>query len=157
VVIAMGKKKQPKLADDVKAEHSEVIKQCVVYLQSKAAWLAGFEGDTTGDSTFAGSGKGELGRRHLHKADRTLRRLVGLSSAYMPGRPALTQAELKAKAIVCRVMEQQADTDLTRDERTYVRFFVKEVEDYLSRTANEAPADHTECGTGSGLRLTREG
>ena len=123
----MGRKQ--KKQKPVDAERSEIIEQCVIYLQSKAAWLAGFEGDTTWDGLFAGSGKGELGRPHLRKADQAFRKLVGLSPAYCVGRSPLKFEELKAKAIVCRVMEESADTDLTQDERCFVRFFVREVED----------------------------
>jgi hypothetical protein len=52
-----------------------------------------------------------------------------------PGRPPLSTAELRSKATVCRVMEWEADTELTKDERAYLRFFVRKVEDYLNNSA----------------------
>jgi hypothetical protein len=32
-------------------------------------------------------------------------------------------------------MEWEADTELTKDERAYLRFFVRKVEDYLNNSA----------------------
>jgi hypothetical protein len=47
----------------------------------------------------------------------------------------LSTAELRSKATVCRVMEWEADTELTKDERAYLRFFVRKIEDYLNNRA----------------------
>jgi hypothetical protein len=110
----------------------------VIYLQCKAAYKAGFDADKTGDSTFAGCGKGQLGRHPFRKADKAILKLVGLSPIGAAGRPALTLRELQAKVAVCRVMEWETD-ELSRDERLYVRFFVREVEDYLATTGEVSP------------------
>jgi hypothetical protein len=128
----MAKKKSKPKVKEAKPDGSKIIEQCVIYLQSKAAFKAGFDADTTGDSDFAGCGKGAPGARHFKKADKALRKLVCLSPADRSGAQPLTTDEIKSKATVCRVMEWEADTELTKDERTYVRFFAREVEDYLA-------------------------
>jgi hypothetical protein len=131
-VIAMSKKQ--KRGTKTAPKKSEIIKQCVIYLQCKAAFDAGFAADTTGDGIFAGRGKNGLGIRPFNDAEKAIRRLIALSPIH-GNQPTLTIEELKAKAAVCRVMELESD-DLTPNERTYVRFFVREVESYLATVAS---------------------
>lgn len=73
-----------KRASKTKPEQSAIIEQCVIYLQSKAAFVARFEGDATEDSNFAGSGKKSFGRDYFERADRAVQKLVDLSSAQSP-------------------------------------------------------------------------
>ncbi len=123
----------PKIQGTATAGRSPIIEQCVIHLQSKAAFKAGFEADG-GNFELAGCHKGQLGARHFKKADQALRKLIGLSPAHVPGSSPLTTAELKSKSAVLKVMEWESiETDLTNDERIYVRFLAQEIEDYLEQ------------------------
>jgi hypothetical protein len=51
----MGKKKAKQKPVDT-AKRSEIIQQCVIYVQQLAAYDAGFDVDRTGDSDFASKG-----------------------------------------------------------------------------------------------------
>jgi hypothetical protein len=77
--MAKRKKSNPVAAP----ERSEVIAQCVIYLQQLASYDAGFKADATGDSEYAGRGS------QIGKAKRALGRLVGLSPACIEGKPKL--------------------------------------------------------------------
>ena len=115
------------------APQSEIIEQCVIFLQCKAAFKAGFDADV-GDFIFAGCGKGQGGRQYKN-ADGALRKLIELSRT-VAGNPPLTADELRAEAVVLRgVVAGLADRELTKDEKLYVRFFASEVEDYLEHGA----------------------
>src|SRR6187399_577530 len=72
-----------------RSHKSEIIKQCVIYLQCKAAFKAGFDADTTGDGIFAGAQEGGLGSRPFSDAEKAIRRLTALSPLYGPGGPKL--------------------------------------------------------------------
>ena len=120
----MAKKKKAKPI--ATPERSEVIAQCVIYLQQLASYDAGFNADATGDSEYAGRGN------QIGKAKRALIRLVGLSPACIEGKPPLSAKELHAKATVLNALyglRQHEDLDPT--ESAYVRLFAREVEDYL--------------------------
>jgi hypothetical protein len=69
-------KKGKKHKRNQKPASSEIIRQCVIYVQSMAAYQAGFKVDLTGNFDHAGSGKGQPGRDHLRTADHALARLV---------------------------------------------------------------------------------
>jgi hypothetical protein len=117
-------------------EKSEIIRQCVIYVQSMAAFQAGFKVDPTGYWDHAGSGKGQLGRDHVLAADHALARLVTLSPA--EGRAPLNAAELFAKAGALSVMWAQEGGETRSCEVTetaYVRFFAREVEDFMRAQA----------------------
>jgi len=121
-----------------KAEMSredQILEQCAIYLQSMAAYRAADQIDT-GDLDFLDGPAGPC-TQYFKAADKAILRLIGLSQAHKPSCPPLSPSELKAKAVVCRVMEKEATEGLRRDERVYVRFFVREVEDFLA-----AQADH---------------
>ncbi len=106
----------------------------MIYAQSIAAYHAGFEADATGDSDFAGCSKGALGGKHFRRADKAILKLVGLSPVGRTGSKPLSQAELKAKARVCQIMDKHAG-ELTPSERCFVRVFAREVEDFLAAEA----------------------
>jgi hypothetical protein len=58
----MAKKKKAKPASETPAERSQIIELCVIYVQSLAAYDAGFSVDRTGDSDYASAGN------HIRKA-----------------------------------------------------------------------------------------
>ena len=133
-------KKGKKHKRDQQPSGSEIIRQCVIYAQSIAAYQAGFEMDLTGNFDHAGSGKGQLGRDHLRTADHALARLVALSPAFK-GRAPLNEAELFAKAGVLSVIWSQEGGETRSCEATetaYVRFFAREVEDSMRAQARDA-------------------
>src|SRR5258708_25616533 len=101
----MARAKRKNTAESAKTadERSEIIEQCVVYVQSRAAYEAGFKADHTGQGDYAGAGA-KLGKRHLRKAQRGLLRLIALSPTDRPGRPPLSKDELFAKARVLQVI-----------------------------------------------------
>ena len=112
-------------------KHSEIIKQCVIYVQLLAAYDAGFDVDHTGDSEYAGKG------RQLGKARRVLSKLIGLSPHCKAGAVPLNALELHAKAGVLAAMyglRKHEHPDAI--EQAYVRFFAGEVSDFLA--ANHA-------------------
>jgi hypothetical protein len=122
-----SKTKAEKPAAPADVPRSEIIEQCVIYQQQLASYDAGFKADATGDSEYAGRGN------QIGKAKRALIRLVGLSPAFVEGKPRLSAKELYAKATVLSALfglRQHEDLDPT--ESAYVRFFAREVEDYLA-------------------------
>ena len=86
--------------------------------------------DRQGDHAGAGA---KLKKRHLRKAKRALIRLIALSPIDRHGRPPLSKDELFAKARVLQVISMAKGDDPV--EGAYVRFFAREVEDYLSAAA----------------------
>jgi hypothetical protein len=132
-------KKRKTPAKKVAPEKSAIIMQCVVYAQSMAAYHAGFKVDHTGNSDYAGSDA--LGEKCFGKADRAVTRLIGLSLAFMEGKPPLSREELFAKAGVLRIMADPGGTfNPQPNEQAFVRFFAREVEDYLRAQRSEANA-----------------
>jgi hypothetical protein len=75
----MGKKKAKQKPVDT-AKRSEIIQQCVIYVQQLAAYDAGFDVDRTGDSDFASKGG------QIKKARRAMCKLIGLSPHKTPAR-----------------------------------------------------------------------
>jgi hypothetical protein len=126
-------KKKSKAKADVTVPRSEIIEQCVIYAQSIAAFNAGCEVDHTGDLDYGGSGKGQLGHRPLRKAKLALIRLIALSPAGNSGGSPLSREELLAKAGVMSIigMETNSFKQPEHFEGAYIRFFAREVEDYL--------------------------
>jgi hypothetical protein len=126
-------KKGKKQKAEKKPEGSEIIRQCVIYVQSMAALKAGFAVDT-GNFAYAGCGPGELGSKQIRIADKALRQLIALSPAFVEGHPPLTREELLAKAGVLAALWEQ-EGGITRsceaNETAYVRFFAREVEDCM--------------------------
>jgi hypothetical protein len=115
----MAKKKK------AKAARSEIIEQCVIYVQAIAAFDAAFKADHTGDLEYASH------NRFMRKAHRAMVRLVALSPAHSD-RPPLSALELLAKAAVLENM-----VGLTKGEQpdeietTYILNFAHEVGDYF--------------------------
>jgi hypothetical protein len=105
-------------AKPIAAQGSKVIRDCVVYTQSMAAFSAGFHADPTDDCDYAGE------RDFTKKAAAALRRLKANSPDSGP-----TRDVLFAKAMVLRIMF--ANTGGTEpEERAYARFFAAEVAAY---------------------------
>jgi hypothetical protein len=131
----MAKKKKAKTAAVEISERSEIIEQCVVYAQSIAAYNAGFKVDHTGDSNNAGSQA--LGGPYLRKARRALIKLIALSPACRSERPPLSREELFAKAGVMSIIGMETDSFKQPEnvECAFIRFFAREVEDYLRAIA----------------------
>jgi hypothetical protein len=131
------KKTSPQKAEQ-KSVGSEIIRQCVIYVQAMAAYKAGFTADITGNWAHCGSGKKQLGGRQLREAGHALRRLIAISPAFVEGRPTLTASELFAKASVLSVIWDQEGgqtRSLEANETVYVRFFAREVEDSMRAQA----------------------
>src|SRR5450759_1962850 len=80
-------KKGKKHKREQKSESSEIIRQCVIYVQSMAAYQAGFKVEI-GNFDHAGTGKGQLGRDYLRTADHALARLI--SPSFVEGRAPLS-------------------------------------------------------------------
>jgi hypothetical protein len=122
-------KKQKTPAKKPVSKKSAIITQCVVYAQSMAAYHAGFKVDHTGDSDHAGCQA--LGKEYMHKADRAVVRLLALSPSFPSGKP-MNREELFAKAGVLGIMADPGGTfNPDPMEQAFVRFFAREVEDYL--------------------------
>ena len=131
-------KKGKKHKRDQQPAGSEIIRQCVIYVQSMAAFQAGFKVDPTGYWDHAGAGKGQLGRDHVLAADRALARLLAVSPSFVEGRAPLNAAELFAKAGVLSVIWSQEGGETRSCEVTetaYVGFFAREVEDFMRAQA----------------------
>jgi hypothetical protein len=104
---------------------SEIIEQCVIYVQHLAAYDAGFRVDRTGDADYCGKGG------HIKKARRAMCKLIGLSPH--PGSAPLTSLELYAKAGVLAAMYGlRKDENPDEIESAYIRFFAVEVSDFLT-------------------------
>jgi hypothetical protein len=126
----MAKKKKAKPIASA-PEGSEIIAQCVIYVQYLAAYDAGFSVDRSGDADYAGNG------RHISKARRAMSKLIGLSPHLKEGAPSLTALELYAKAGVLAAMYGLRKGEHPDEiEAAYTRFFAGEVSDFL--TANHA-------------------
>jgi hypothetical protein len=142
------KKTNPKKVER-KPAGSEIIRQCVIYVQAMAAFKAGFAADLTGNWDHCGSAKGQLGGHHLREAGLALRRLIELGTAFVEGRAPLTHAELFAKANVLSVIWDQ-EGGKTRsceaDETAYVWFFAREVADHCQAEAQRAEKRKAEAG-----------
>jgi hypothetical protein len=120
-------KKQKTQAKKAAPKKSTIITQCVVYAQSMAAYHAGFKVDHTGDSDHAGCQA--LGKEYMHKADRAVVRLLALSPSFPSGKPMKREF---AKAGVLGIMADPGGTfNPDPMEQAFVRFFAREVEDYL--------------------------
>ena len=107
--------------------HSEIIKQCVIYMQSTAGFEAGHDADATGSGDIAGD---LLGGVLLQSAEDALDTMVGLRSK--ANKPPLTVAELRSMAITCRAaLDFDAGSSLTEGTGAFVRLFAGEVDAYL--------------------------
>jgi hypothetical protein len=119
-------KKQSK-TKTAEPRRSEIIEQCVIYVQQLAAYDAGFSVDRTGDADHCGKGG------QIKQAQRAMCKLVGLSPHKTPGAPPLTALELYAKAGVLAAMYGlRKDEEPNEDEAAYIRFFAGEVLDFLT-------------------------
>jgi hypothetical protein len=103
-------------------KRSEIIKQSVIYLQSVAAFNAGFDADH-GNCDIAGA-DGQLGNAALDAADRALHKLTKFGKLSAP--------EMKAKAAVFRAMMTfESGNILKEDRRDFLATFAIEVEYYF--------------------------
>ena len=133
----MSKKKNSKTKPA--AKHSEIIEQCVLYAQSIAAFHAGFKVDGTNDFDYAGSGKGQGGRRPVRHAERALLRLIALSSVNdtdnIPSRE-----EMLAKAGVLSIIGSQTNEFRSPEkmEGAYIRLFACEIDVYFKQAIEDA-------------------
>jgi hypothetical protein len=122
--MAKRKKQTPKAPA---ADRSEIIKQCVIYVQQLAAYDAGFKVDHTDDSDHASKGG------QIKKARRAMLRLIGLSPHQRAGAAPLTSLELHAKAGVLAAMYGLQRSECPDAiEKAYIRFFASEVSDFLA-------------------------
>jgi phage terminase small subunit len=120
----------PLTASEKPHEWSEIIEQCVAYMQATAAYAAGVKADD-GDATHSGADS-PLGNAALRSAEAALRTLVALSETYRESQRSPSVLELKAKATVCRAVLQFEEADLLpEDEWEYVSGFAREVEAYF--------------------------
>jgi hypothetical protein len=125
------------------ATHSDIIRYATIYVQSMAAFHAGFKADATGNFAYAGSHRSQPGGRQLHKAKKALRKLIAISPARVAGRPPLTREELHAKAAVLAVVTQQMEhSEPTKLERVLVSLFAQETTDWLASFSKGANDEH---------------
>jgi hypothetical protein len=130
----MAKKKKAKTAAVEISERSEIIEQCVIYVQHLAAYDAGFSIDCTGEAEYCGKGG------QIRKARRAMCKLIGLSPHKTPGAAPLTALELYAKAGVLAAMYGlRKDEEPNDDEAAYIRFFAGEVSDFLAANCGVQP------------------
>jgi hypothetical protein len=135
-----AKKKKEKPAVEKTTPRSEIIEQCVIYAQSIAAYQAGFKVDSSGEFDYAGSDKGQHGRRHCRQAERALLRLVELCPAKDGERPLLSREEMRAKAGVLSIIGKNT-TEFTITEKiegAYIRCFALELDDYFREAIEDA-------------------
>jgi hypothetical protein len=122
-VKAMKKKSKAKATK----KRSEIIAQCVTYVQNLAAYDAGFNVDKTGDFEHCARGN-QIGR-----ARKAMAKLIGLSPHMREGTPPLTALELHAKASVLAAMYGlRKNEEPDEIETAYIRFFAGEVQDFLA-------------------------
>ena len=121
------------------AARSEIIEQCVIYAQSIAAFQAGFKVDGSSDFDYAGSGKGQRGRRPARQAEHALLRLVALSSANYAEKPIPSREEMLAKAGVLSIIGMETDgfKHPEKMEGVYVRFFAQELEAHFKKAIED--------------------
>jgi hypothetical protein len=114
--------------------YSDIIRHAAIYVQSMAAYQAGFKADATGNSSYAGAHRNRPGGRQLHKASKALRKLIALSPAGIAGRASLTREELYAKAAVLTVVMQQVEefSEPNRFELAFITLFAQETADCLA-------------------------
>ena len=108
-------------------EHSPVIRECVIYAQSIAAYNAGIDTDATGNLDFGGAGSGQLGKACVDRASAALRKLNALKANGTP--------ELTSKARVAAMILVRAEGSLEPDEDAFLRALVSEVASHLSSEA----------------------
>jgi hypothetical protein len=109
------------------ASHSEIIKQCLIYAQSAAAYNAGFYVDPTGDFDYAGCGHSQLGRHHFRTAKQALIKLVSLARE-----PKLSRDELFAEARVVRLLQNtDAKRSPEKHKAEFIKRFAQDVSQYL--------------------------
>ena len=82
-------------------QNSAIIMECIKYVQSVAAYVAGFEADH-GDFEIAGAG-GPLGDAALGNAERALCKLIALSTT-RGGKKVFSVHEIKAMAAACETL-----------------------------------------------------
>jgi hypothetical protein len=117
-------------------ERSAIIKQCIIYFQSMAAYNAGFEADPTADSDVAGAGDGTLGGIALRKAERALLKLASISAA-----PSIV--EIKAKINVLEgIFQFERGNNLPDEAGEYIKHFAAELREYFKNV----PSDVAEGG-----------
>jgi hypothetical protein len=112
-------------------KRSETIRQAVLYLQSIAAFNAGFDADH-GNFEIAGAG-GQLGNALMTAADSALHKLAKLGSK-------LSAPEMKAKAAVFRAMLQFESANLLeRTHRDFLAAFAIELEQHFREASIDIP------------------
>ena len=113
------------------ASKSVIIEQCVIYLQSVAAYSAGCEADGY-NCDIAGAGA-PLGKEQLEAADRALNKLVGLSASRSSKTP-LSIPEIRAKAAVCEgMMKFNGPNVLETAHILFLQGFAHEVRVYFKQ------------------------
>jgi hypothetical protein len=109
---------------------SAIIKECVKYVQSVAAYKAGFDADAD-DCEIAGAG-GVMGKAALESAEAAMFELL----ASWPKRT-VTVHEMKALAAVFEtlMMVDAQGSVLTDMQREFVEFFARAANEYFKQAA----------------------
>jgi hypothetical protein len=119
------------------SSRSEIIKQCIVYMQSVTAYGAGCEAE--GDNCELAGAGGPLGAGLLKNANRALEKLIELSEARAAAKQMLSVAELKAKAVVCKeMMDFESGNVIDGVQAEYIGLFADEVRTYFKKALNAA-------------------
>jgi hypothetical protein len=108
--------------ETVRAKRAEtaLIRECVIYAQSVAAWAGGFDADPDGDSAHAAP----LGKSHFARAEQAL--------AKISRTPAMTAEGLQAKArIVPAIMKAAAGCVMDKEEGAFLSSFGADVKAFL--------------------------
>jgi hypothetical protein len=112
-------------AGRAKRTNIALIRECVVFAQSIAAYEAGFKADPDGNNAHAAA----LGNHHLARARQAL---VKLSHT-----PATTAEGLQAKARIVSVVIDEAHQSIERHEEAFLLSFAADVKAFLGPTINE--------------------
>jgi hypothetical protein len=118
-------------------QHSAIIRECVRYLQSVAAFEAGLEAET-GELEISGAG-GPLGKAALDDAEMALAKLVALTSGGKKVK-VFSLAEMKAMATACETLiTVDASTSVLNDvQADFVESFARAAAAYFKDAAEIA-------------------
>jgi hypothetical protein len=119
-------------------KRSEIIKNCVIYLQSIAAFKAGFDADDD-DLEIAGGYTGSPGREAQDRADRALSNLTRMiSSANATDKP-LSFFEMRSTAVTLgALIKYEAENEISGDALEFIDSFARHLVSYFKSVTDAA-------------------